>query len=448
MPHSGGLQRKPSGTPSTAIAPRVVHQVLNSPGRPLDESTRAFFAPHFGRAFGRTLMNASDRARAELTIAPAGSAFEQQADRMAEKVRISEGPEQSPVAAPRAPRSFGDVRVHADAQAAESARAVNALAYTVGNHIVFDAGRYQPHTDEGRAILAHELTHVVQQGAGPELGTPRSPLQVQRKVAVDPAKFSGPTAGKDKADFEKMVVDELKAVTGMNLSFSSDTLAASGKPAGGSATAQQVLNMGLADADTIYIDPRTALGGEHKPGRGIEISTASLPLQLKSLRTGIIIIHELGHRYAAKLKPAGYDQNVKQIEQKAQGGQKVTNDEAELLLNYNPSGMQSDENIPRLTENKVQQELGLIKRIHYGFHIEFPPKPSAQGLDKFTTYAEFQAGTTFIYLDASTYDLFVSSTDYFAELVKAGKPATPTAADFKKVVKGSTEYNAIKAHLI
>ncbi len=60
---------------------------------------------------------------------------------------------------------FGGVRVHADAGAAQSARAVDALAYTVGNHMVFGADRYAPRTPQGHALLVHELTHVVQQGS-------------------------------------------------------------------------------------------------------------------------------------------------------------------------------------------------------------------------------------------------------------------------------------------
>ena len=58
---------------------------------------------------------------------------------------------------------FSQVRVHADAQSAASARQIYAHAYTSGNHIVFGAGRYAPATLEGRRLLAHELTHVVQQ---------------------------------------------------------------------------------------------------------------------------------------------------------------------------------------------------------------------------------------------------------------------------------------------
>jgi hypothetical protein len=102
-----GLQRK-----ATNQAPPVVHEALNSPGRPLDANTRAFMEPRFGH-------------------------------------------------------DFSQVRVHADEKAAESARAVGALAYTVGRDVVFGAGHYAPETREGRRLLAHELAHVVQQASSP-----------------------------------------------------------------------------------------------------------------------------------------------------------------------------------------------------------------------------------------------------------------------------------------
>jgi len=96
-------------TPSVATTvPPIVHDVLRSPGHPLDADARAFMEPRFGH-------------------------------------------------------DFSQVRVHSDAKAAESAWAVNALAYTIGRDVVFGAGRYAPGTSEGRKLLAHELTHVVQQ---------------------------------------------------------------------------------------------------------------------------------------------------------------------------------------------------------------------------------------------------------------------------------------------
>jgi hypothetical protein len=69
---------------------------------------------------------------------------------------------------------FGAVRIHTGDKASESARAVNAHAYTVGSNVVFQRDAYAPDSDAGRRMLAHELTHVVQQRSGPVDGTPAS----------------------------------------------------------------------------------------------------------------------------------------------------------------------------------------------------------------------------------------------------------------------------------
>lgn len=68
-------------------------------------------------------------------------------------------------------RSFGHVRVHTDHAAHESAKAVNAQAYTVGSNVVFQRDKYNPSSAEGRHMIAHELTHVEQQSNGPVEGT-------------------------------------------------------------------------------------------------------------------------------------------------------------------------------------------------------------------------------------------------------------------------------------
>src|SRR5262245_41568044 len=107
----GMLQRKATDSSEMNEAPPIVYEALNSPGQPLDAETRGFFEPRFGR-------------------------------------------------------DFSNVRVHTDTKAAESARAMNALAYTVGQDVVVGAGQYAPGTNEGRKLLAHELTHVAQQGSG------------------------------------------------------------------------------------------------------------------------------------------------------------------------------------------------------------------------------------------------------------------------------------------
>ncbi|MEE6282124.1 eCIS core domain-containing protein [Georgenia sp. MJ170] len=66
---------------------------------------------------------------------------------------------------------FSDVRIHTDTAATASAQAVNAHAYTVGSNVVFQRDRYDPASTAGRTMLAHELTHVVQQRSGPVDGT-------------------------------------------------------------------------------------------------------------------------------------------------------------------------------------------------------------------------------------------------------------------------------------
>ncbi len=103
------LQRKAeSGSAPGGVAPPSVKKVLRMPGAPLDAATRAAMEPHFKHDFGK-------------------------------------------------------VRVHADGAAAESARSVRAAAYTVGRDVVFGAGQYAPESARGRQLIAHELTHVVQQ---------------------------------------------------------------------------------------------------------------------------------------------------------------------------------------------------------------------------------------------------------------------------------------------
>src|ERR1700730_6254 len=67
---------------------------------------------------------------------------------------------------------FSDVRVHTDGAAATSAKAVQAHAYTVGNNVVFQSGLYEPDTSGGQRMLAHELTHVIQQRSGPVEASP------------------------------------------------------------------------------------------------------------------------------------------------------------------------------------------------------------------------------------------------------------------------------------
>jgi hypothetical protein len=118
---------------------------------------------------------------AKLAVSAPGDRHEQEAERTAEQVTRqpagalssnlpgSGAPLPGDVRAyfePRFGHDFSRVRVHTDGQAARSAEALGAQAYTFGNDVVLGAGQYAPHTGEGRQLLAHELAHVVQQGNG------------------------------------------------------------------------------------------------------------------------------------------------------------------------------------------------------------------------------------------------------------------------------------------
>jgi len=104
------ISRKESGDNSPVVTANV-EQTIQSPGQKLDDGTRSFMEGRFGY-------------------------------------------------------NFGDVQIHNDSQAHQSSKDINALAYTHQNHIAFGAGQYQPETDTGKRLLAHELTHVVQQSGG------------------------------------------------------------------------------------------------------------------------------------------------------------------------------------------------------------------------------------------------------------------------------------------
>jgi Domain of unknown function (DUF4157) len=104
------IQRKATGGAGSAYAPPIVYEALGSPGKPLDSATHGFFESWLGANLDR-------------------------------------------------------VRIHTGDAASRSARAIAASAYTVGNQIVFDTGRYSPESQDGKRLLAHELTHVLQQEA-------------------------------------------------------------------------------------------------------------------------------------------------------------------------------------------------------------------------------------------------------------------------------------------
>ena len=320
---------------------------------------------------------------------------------------------------------------------------MNARAYTTRNHIVFNHGEFAPDTEDGRRLMAHELTHVAQQGASGE--------RAQRTLAVDPAKFGTAKAGVTLTAFKKQVETELSAVTGLTVRFSGNTLGIKpAKPSGGSATARKILRLATKPGTTIYIDPVKGLGGAHG-GKRIEIGTQQRALAMKTMRPGIVILHELVHRFAAEFKPKGYDAKIKAIADKQKNGKPLTPEEVELLQWARPGAIQADENIPVAVMNKLRTELGLIKRTHYLVPLEYPHKPKAQGPAKYTSYAQFElsgAAPVYFYLHHDTWDVYVSSIDYFAVGSKLGHPAKPKASAFTRISKGSQHYAALKGQFM
>jgi hypothetical protein len=125
------IQRRALGDVTSEV-PRSVGNVLGAAGRPLDAGTRASMESRFGQ-------------------------------------------------------SFAHVRVHTDTHAAESAKEIDAAAYTSGTHIVFGAGRFAPETPAGRRLLAHELAHVVQQRSGTALPSGVGPADDMHERAADRA---------------------------------------------------------------------------------------------------------------------------------------------------------------------------------------------------------------------------------------------------------------------
>ena len=129
------------------------HQVTRSTQR------RALLEPRFGHFNNMaSFANASAPTPSRLTVGDPHDRLEREAE------MITEGLDRSS-ASTGAGFDFSGVRIHADAKANQSVESLNALAYTVGQHIVFGEGQYQPNTADGRKLMAHELTHVAQQMA-------------------------------------------------------------------------------------------------------------------------------------------------------------------------------------------------------------------------------------------------------------------------------------------
>lgn len=120
---------------------------------------------------------------------------------------------------PRFGHDFSRVRLHTGARAAESARAINALAYTVGPNIVFAPGRFAPQAASGLQLLAHELTHTIQRSAGSTSGPivssvgtiqraeDKNPLDKKAKAIIAKAKDESIKPEVRAVEVVKMIID-------------------------------------------------------------------------------------------------------------------------------------------------------------------------------------------------------------------------------------------------
>jgi hypothetical protein len=152
------LQRSPLGRAPVLGVPPIVREVLRSPGWPLDAAIGSSMRNRFATVRQQLTPVIQTGAPGTLAVNQPGDRYEQEAEQVAD--RVVRQADALPVPGGH---TFSKVRVHTDSRAAESARAVGALAYTVGDDIVFGSGRYAPETSDGQHLLAHELTHTLQQ---------------------------------------------------------------------------------------------------------------------------------------------------------------------------------------------------------------------------------------------------------------------------------------------
>jgi hypothetical protein len=209
------VQHNRGGLVGSRMAPPIVHEVLQSAGQPLEQETRAWAEPLFGR-------------------------------------------------------DFSHVRVHTNARAAESAQSVNTLAYTVGQDMVFGSSRYSPMTRTGRKLLVHELAHTIQQqnSAGPpiqqtklEVSRPGDAAEREAEAVAKQAVAGLPVRVEERAS---SIVHRLSKETWGNISLG---LGAASAVAGGIALATGhgtlgAVGLGVGAAGIIT---GLALRSKHKP---------------------------------------------------------------------------------------------------------------------------------------------------------------------------------------
>jgi hypothetical protein len=228
------LQRKPAGGAASGVSPGVESSIISrgSGGQPLPDAVRDFFEPRFGQ-------------------------------------------------------DFSDVRVHTGSKSARSARELDARAFTVGRNIVMGAGQYSPGTSDGRQLLAHELTHVIQQRSN----TAQAKEMVQR--------WSFGSGAAPHGDYIEVPADEQARITrAMNIvgrvadnptdfpgcrRFFRDNC-----PGGSNATLKNVYDNAVMWKDT----DATILGSQVDPSN---IAYTDLTYRVGHWAMGATFVHELIH---------------------------------------------------------------------------------------------------------------------------------------------------------
>ncbi len=255
----GGAQsvmHRKAAAPASAIAvPPLVHEVLRSPGQPLDPSARDFFEPRFHH-------------------------------------------------------DFSHVRVHTDTQAAESAHSVGALAYTVGQDLVFGVGQYSPGSESGQGLIAHELTHVVQQqGSGYgsshdlQLGAPSTPAETEAdQTARTILQGSGPAALTTLGNplLQRACSSDPQCATGIRGSLRHAVTTAENNPGQKAKTTRRE-----ALCTKVPRDPACTGDGHGAPAPQLtSLVKHFLPTRLAEI-TGIFIDKDIPSQYGAYTYPCG-----------------------------------------------------------------------------------------------------------------------------------------------
>jgi hypothetical protein len=391
--------------------PPVIQEVISSHGQPLDSGSKEYFESRFGH-------------------------------------------------------DFSHVRIHTNARAAQSARDLGAQAYTVGRDIILGEVQRSQATDAGRRLLAHEFTHVVQQGFAPPLrgrrngistsAVPASASVILRSIVVDSSKFTSKNAAKDLNNFQKLIIKELEPITGLSLSFVKNELVINSKrktKSKGSAKAAQILRLGLDKKlkRKIQIIPSAGSGASHTPGGIIKYGTKSPSVVLKGLSPGLTLLHELAHEFAGKLKANNYDKRVAAIEKRVKSG-KASFRESAFWKMADLKHIHADENIPTEAINIVRSELGLgIQRTGYWIPLQFPYRPKEKDPKKrVTSYTQFKIKGSppfFLYIHSATFEVFCSTVDFYQRPFEAdGFPPIPKSSEMRKVTPGSNAFKNLRKY--